>query len=70
LRAVFLPFPFAGWHLLARVAEVLPHPPVTRNQVELMEVDTVTAASMPGLCELGITPRPAADTVRDLTAVA
>ena len=66
LRPVLLPFPFAGWHLLARVAEVLPHPPVTRNQVELMEVDTVTAASMPGLRELGITPRPAADTVREL----
>ena len=60
LRPVLLPFPFAGWHLLARVAEVLPRPPVTRNQVELMEVDTVTSASMPGLRELGITPRPAA----------
>jgi hypothetical protein len=35
-----------------------------------MEVDTVTTASMPGLRELGITPRPAADTVRDVMAVA
>ena len=67
LRPPFLvPFPFAGWHLLARAAEILPRPPVTRNQVELMEVDTVTSASMPGLRELGITPRPVKDTVRDL----
>jgi hypothetical protein len=48
------------------VAEVLPRPPVTRNQVELMEVDTVTSPSMPGLAELGITPRPVRDTVREL----
>jgi uncharacterized protein YbjT (DUF2867 family) len=66
LRPTLVPFPFGAWHLLARVAEVLPRPPVTRNQVELMEVDTVTSASMPGLRELGITPRPVKDTVRDL----
>jgi len=66
LRPMFVPFPFAGWHLLARFAEILPRPPVTRNQVELMEIDTVTSASMPGLHELGITPKPVKDTVRDL----
>jgi NADH dehydrogenase len=66
LRPTLVPFPFGAWHLLARVAEILPRPPVTRNQVELMEVDTVTSASMPGLRELGITPRPVKDTVRDL----
>jgi uncharacterized protein YbjT (DUF2867 family) len=66
LRPLLVPFPFAAWHLLARAAEILPRPPVTRNQVELMEVDTVTSASMPGLRELGITPSPVTDTVRDL----
>jgi uncharacterized protein YbjT (DUF2867 family) len=70
LRPVLVPFPFAAWHLLARIGEILPRPPVTRNQVELMEVDTVTSSSMPGLRELGITPRPAADTVRDVMMVA
>jgi NADH dehydrogenase len=69
LRPLFVPFPFAGWHLLARVAEILPRPPVTRNQVELMEVDTITSASMPGLRELGIAPKPVQDTVRDLARV-
>ena len=53
-----VPFPFGAWHLLARIAENLPRPPVTRNQVELMEVDTVTSPQMPGLRELGIVPQP------------
>ncbi len=66
LRPFLIPFPFGAWHLLARMAEALPQPPVTRNQVELMEVDTVAAPHLPGLLELGITPRAAADTVRDL----
>ena len=61
LRPVLVPFPFAAWHLLARVAEFLPRPPVTRNQVELMEVDTVASARMPGLRELGIAPQPVED---------
>jgi NADH dehydrogenase len=68
LRPLLVPFPFAGWHLLARVAEILPRPLVTRNQVELMEVDTVTSASMPGLHELGIAPHPVKDSVRDLVS--
>ena len=67
LRPLLVPFPFGAWHLLARIAENLPRPPVTRNQVELMEVDTVTSPQMPGLRELGIAPRSVADTVRDLT---
>ena len=66
LRPLLVPFPFGAWHLLARIAENLPRPPVTRNQVELMEVDTVTAPQTPGLRELGIAPQPVKDTVRDL----
>src|SRR5262245_31427793 len=66
LRPFLVPLPFGAWHVLARIAENLPRPPVTRNQVELMEVDTVTASHMPGLRELGITPQPVRQTVRDL----
>ena len=69
LRPFLVPLPFGAWHVLARIAENLPHPPVTRNQVELMEVDTVTSPQMPGLRELGITPRPVKDTVRDLAHI-
>jgi NADH dehydrogenase len=70
LRPFLVPLPFGAWHLLARIAENLPSPPVTRNQVELMEVDTVATPSMPGLRGLGIVPRPVQDTVRDLAPVA
>jgi uncharacterized protein YbjT (DUF2867 family) len=34
-RPFLVPFPFSLWHLIGYVAEVLPSPPVTRNQVEL-----------------------------------
>ncbi len=36
-----VPMPFAVWHALALMAEMLPNPPVTRNQIELMQVDNV-----------------------------
>src|SRR5262249_21464815 len=53
---VVFPVPFAAWHMLARIAELLPTPPLTRNQVDL--VDTVASASMPGFEVLGISPQP------------
>ena len=58
LRPVVFPMPFAAWHMLARIAELLPTPPLTRNQVELMMIDTVASASMPGFEVLGISPQP------------
>jgi uncharacterized protein YbjT (DUF2867 family) len=45
--------PFALWYALAGLAEILPHPPLTRNQVELMQVDTAVS-DRPGFRELGI----------------
>jgi uncharacterized protein YbjT (DUF2867 family) len=50
--------PFPIWHSLARIAEMLPGPPLSRNQVELMEVDTVASAGMPRFDALGIAPQP------------
>ena len=35
---------------------MLPGPPLTRNQVELMQIDTVSSPEMPGFIELGISP--------------
>jgi NADH dehydrogenase len=67
LRPLLVPFPFGAWHVLARLAEALPHPPVTRNQVELMEVDTIASPQLPGLSDLGIVPQTVEDAVRDLT---
>jgi uncharacterized protein YbjT (DUF2867 family) len=56
LRPTLMPIPFAAWHALAWFAEMLPKPPVTRNQVELMQVDSVASPEMPGFGELGISP--------------
>ena len=66
LRPALMPVPFAVWHGLARAAEFLPNPPITRNQIELMQVDNVASPELPGLSELGITPSPAEPIVRSL----
>jgi uncharacterized protein YbjT (DUF2867 family) len=57
LRTVLMPMPFALWDALAGVAERLPQPPLTRNQVELMQIDTVASENLVGFRSLGISPR-------------
>ena len=52
-----IPVPFAAWHALAWASEMLGSPFLTRNQVELMQIDTVASPDMPGFAELGISPR-------------
>jgi uncharacterized protein YbjT (DUF2867 family) len=52
-----IPIPFAFWYALARVSEAFPSPLLTRNQVELMQIDTVSSPEMPGFVELGISPQ-------------
>ena len=66
LKPRLIPFPFAAWHALAWFAEILPRPPITRNQVELMQVDTVASAEMPGFKELGITPIAIEEILREI----
>jgi NADH dehydrogenase len=56
LKPILVPVTFAAWHALAWIAEMLPNPPVTRNQVELMQVDNVSSPQTPGFGELGISP--------------
>jgi uncharacterized protein YbjT (DUF2867 family) len=56
LQVTRVPVPFAVWQALARLAEVLPSPALTRNQVELMEIDTVVSPHARGLADLGIQP--------------
>jgi NADH dehydrogenase len=51
-----IPVPFAVWHALAWASEMLPSPLLTRNQVELVQIDTVSSPEMPGFVELGISP--------------
>ena len=57
LRPVLARMPFAFWDAAAGLAELLPHPPLTRNQVELMQIDTTASDSRPGFGQIGISPR-------------
>lgn len=57
-RPLLFPLPFPAWQALAAAAELLPHPPITRNQVALMRIDNVAAPDMLGFADLGIAPRP------------
>jgi uncharacterized protein YbjT (DUF2867 family) len=56
LAPLLVPIPFAVWHVLAWASEILPSPLLTRNQVELMQIDTVASPKMPGFAELWISP--------------
>jgi len=56
LAPLLIPIPFGVWHALAWASEILPGPPLTRNQVELMQIDTVSSPETPGFVELGISP--------------
>jgi uncharacterized protein YbjT (DUF2867 family) len=56
-RIILIPVPFIAWQGLAFVAEMMPAPPVTKNQVELMAVDNVASSTHAGFRALGIDPR-------------
>jgi uncharacterized protein YbjT (DUF2867 family) len=66
LRPVLVPMPFAAWHILGFAAEFLPRPPLTRNQVELMEIDNVASPGAPGLRELSVAPRTVEEITREI----
>jgi len=55
-KPLLLPVPFALWRVGASAAEMLDNPPLTRNQVELMQQDNVAVRGLPGFDALGIAP--------------
>ena len=66
LRTVLVRTPFAVWDAVAGVAQILPHPPLTRNQVELMQIDTTASDSRPGFGLLGISPRSLEEELKEM----
>ena len=66
LRPILIPLPFGAWHALAWASEMLPSPPVTRNQVELMQVDNVSSPEMPGFGDLGISPHSVEEILQEM----
>jgi uncharacterized protein YbjT (DUF2867 family) len=67
-KPVLFPVPFPLWRALAFAAELSPAPPVTRNQIELMQIDNVAAPDVPGFATLGIAPRPLEETLPQMLA--
>ncbi len=55
-RRLLLPLPFWAASLQAALLELLPTPPLTRDQLRLLRRDNVVTQGAPGLAELGITP--------------
>ncbi|ABC20821.1 complex I NDUFA9 subunit family protein [Rhodospirillum rubrum] len=58
-RTLVVPLPFWVARLQGRLLEKLPNPPLTSDQVRLMEVDNVCSGALPGLGDLGIEPEAA-----------
>ena len=56
-QQVLVPVPFALWRLAAGLLAVLPRPPLTISEVQLMTMDNVADPELPGFAELGISPR-------------
>ena len=62
-RRLLLPVPFAVADAAARLFELLPSPPLTTAQVDLLKADNVASGALPGLRELNIQPKAIEDVV-------
>ncbi len=56
-KRLLLPIPFAVAEVQARFAELLPKPPLTRDQLKMLKHDNVVSADAKGFAELGIKPQ-------------
>jgi uncharacterized protein YbjT (DUF2867 family) len=66
IKPILLPVTFVAWGALAWISELLPSPPITRNQVELMQIDNVSMPEMTGLEALGICPHSVEEILQDI----
>ena len=56
-RRLLVPIPFAVAAVQARLFELLPNPPLTTGQVDLLKTDNVVSGALPDVQELGIQPK-------------
>ncbi|MGH6792675.1 MAG: complex I NDUFA9 subunit family protein [Methyloceanibacter sp.] len=56
-RRLLVPVPFAVAEIQVRLFELLPNPPLTTGQVDLLKADNVVSGALPGLYELKIQPK-------------
>ena len=57
-QRILIPIPFALAEMQAGLLELLPNPPLTRDQVRLLKTDKVVSGAEPTLGDLGVQPRP------------
>ena len=57
-KRALISVPFGFMHLPASFAQLLPNPPLTRDQLYLLEQDNVVSKKAKGFADLGITPQP------------
>src|ERR1700730_15527154 len=57
-QRVLIPIPFTLAEIQARLLELFPNPPLTRDQVRLLKTDKVVSGAEPTLGDLGVQPRP------------
>jgi NADH dehydrogenase len=57
-KRLLMPVPYVAWKALAASMAPLPSRPISRNQVELMQQDSVVRADALTLADLGIAPTP------------
>jgi len=57
-QRILLPIPFALAEMQAGLLELLPNPPLTRDQVRLLKTDKIVSGMKPTLGDLGVQPRP------------
>lgn len=60
-KRTLVPMPFGVWRLLAALLKVLPNPPLTADQVMLMQRDNVAGQAFGSFADLGVKPRALAD---------
>jgi uncharacterized protein YbjT (DUF2867 family) len=63
-QRVLIPIPFALAEMQAALLELLPNPPLTRDQVRLLKTDKVVSGMEPTLVDLGVQPRPLEEFLR------
>ncbi len=61
LSRALVPIPFFMAEIQGSLLQMLPKPPLTRDQVESLKQDNVLGGSCPGLADLGIEPTPVED---------
>jgi NADH dehydrogenase len=62
-RRLLVPVPFAVAEIQARLFELLPSPPLTTGQVDLLRVDNLASGALPGFRDLDIRPKAVEDIV-------